>query len=65
MEKALSAKSVRDFEKAISMISYGFEAIEDFYSKASTRSLVGNVKIPALFIQVPLQLLKFNGKWFF
>ncbi|KAK6248836.1 hypothetical protein QUC31_020401 [Theobroma cacao] len=51
VEKALSAKSVRDFEKAISMISYGFEAIEDFYSKASTRSLVGNVKIPALFIQ--------------
>ncbi|XP_021276143.1 uncharacterized protein LOC110410653 isoform X2 [Herrania umbratica] len=51
VEKALSAKSVRDFEKAISMISYGFEAIEDFYSKASTRSLVSNVKIPVLFIQ--------------
>ncbi|XVF48836.1 hypothetical protein PTKIN_Ptkin03bG0220300 [Pterospermum kingtungense] len=51
VEKALSAKSVRDFEKAISMVSYGFEAIEDFYSKSSTRSLVGNVKIPVLFIQ--------------
>ncbi|XP_022728820.1 uncharacterized protein LOC111284421 isoform X2 [Durio zibethinus] len=51
VEKALSAESVRDFEKAISMVSYGFEAIEDFYSKSSTRSLVGNVKIPVLFIQ--------------
>ncbi|XVE70763.1 hypothetical protein DITRI_Ditri10aG0097200 [Diplodiscus trichospermus] len=51
VEKALLAKSVRDFEKAISMVSYGFEAIEDFYSKSSTRSLVGNVKIPVLFIQ--------------
>ncbi|OMO67123.1 CAAX amino terminal protease [Corchorus capsularis] len=51
VEKALSAKSVRDFEKAISMVSYGFKAIEDFYSKSSTRSLVGNVKIPVLFIQ--------------
>ncbi|XWS26537.1 hypothetical protein CRYUN_Cryun26dG0039800 [Craigia yunnanensis] len=51
VEKALSAKSVRDFEKAISMVSYGFEAIEDFYSKSSTRSLVGNLKIPVLFIQ--------------
>lgn len=52
VEKALSAKSVRDFEKAISMVSYGFEAIEDFYSKSSTRGLVGNIKIPVLFIQV-------------
>ncbi|XVF35191.1 hypothetical protein REPUB_Repub18cG0124100 [Reevesia pubescens] len=51
VEKALLAKSVRDFEKAISMVSYGFETIEDFYSKSSTRSLVGNVKIPVLFIQ--------------
>ncbi|XP_010107073.2 uncharacterized protein LOC21402490 [Morus notabilis] len=51
VEKALSAKSVRDFEKAISMVSYGFEAIEDFYSKSSTRNLIGNVKIPVLFIQ--------------
>lgn len=52
MEQALSASSVRDFEKAISMVSYGFEAIEDFYSKSSTRGVVGNVKIPVLFIQV-------------
>ncbi|GKU99981.1 hypothetical protein SLEP1_g12751 [Rubroshorea leprosula] len=51
VEKALSVKSVRDFEQAISMVSYGFEAIEDFYSKSSTRSLVGDVKIPVLFIQ--------------
>ena len=52
MEKALSAKTVRDFEKAISMVSYGFDAIEDFYSESSTRGIVGNVKIPVLFIQV-------------
>ncbi|XP_012443125.1 uncharacterized protein LOC105767998 isoform X1 [Gossypium raimondii] len=51
VEKALSAKSVRDFDKAISMVSYGFEAIEDFYSKCSSRSLVGKVKIPVLYIQ--------------
>lgn len=52
MENALVSKSVRDFEKAISMVSYGFEEIEDFYSKSSTRGMVGNVKIPVLFIQV-------------
>ncbi|XP_043707068.1 uncharacterized protein LOC122656556 isoform X2 [Telopea speciosissima] len=51
VEKALSATSVRDFEKAISMVFYGFEAIEEFYAKSSTRQLVGNVKIPVLFIQ--------------
>ncbi|KAJ4832380.1 hypothetical protein Tsubulata_022318 [Turnera subulata] len=51
VETALSAKSVRDFEKAISMVSYGFGEIEDFYSKSSTTSVVGNVGIPVLFIQ--------------
>lgn len=34
------------------MVSYGFEAIEDFYSESSTRNLIGDVKIPVLFIQV-------------
>ncbi|XP_044471863.1 uncharacterized protein LOC123200634 isoform X2 [Mangifera indica] len=51
VEKALLSKSVHDFEEAISMVSHGFEAIEDFYLKSSTRSVVGNVKIPVLFIQ--------------
>ncbi|XP_058078865.1 uncharacterized protein LOC131227156 isoform X3 [Magnolia sinica] len=62
VEEGLSAVSVRDFDKAISMISYGFEAIEDFYLKSSTRQLVGRLKIPVLFIQwlsaVELALLK-------
>lgn len=57
MENALVSKSVRDFEKAISMVSYGFEEIEDFYSKSSTRGMVGNVKIPVLFIQVHILYL--------
>ncbi|XP_059634677.1 uncharacterized protein LOC132277006 isoform X2 [Cornus florida] len=51
VEKALLAKSVRDFEREVSMVSYGFDAIEDFYAKSSTRVVVGNVKIPVLFIQ--------------
>ncbi|XP_006353768.1 uncharacterized protein [Solanum tuberosum] len=51
VENALLATSVRDFEKAISMVSYGFNAIENFYAKSSTRDVVGKVKIPLLFIQ--------------
>lgn len=52
MENALLAKTVRDFEKAISMVSHGFGDIEDFYSKSSTRNVIGKIKIPVLFIQV-------------
>ncbi|XP_027368954.1 uncharacterized protein LOC113874896 [Abrus precatorius] len=51
VEKALLAKSVRDFEEAISMVSYGFGNVEDFYSKSSTRNMIKDVKIPVLFIQ--------------
>ncbi|XP_058215429.1 uncharacterized protein LOC131326609 isoform X3 [Rhododendron vialii] len=51
VEKALLAKSVQDFEKTISMVSHGFDAIEDFYANSSTRGVIGNVKIPVLFIQ--------------
>jgi len=50
--KALLAKSVRDFEEAISMVSYGFVDIEDFYTKSSTRNMIKDIKIPVLFIQV-------------
>ncbi|KAK6147583.1 hypothetical protein DH2020_018495 [Rehmannia glutinosa] len=51
VEKALSASSIRDFERAISMVSYGFDTIEEFYAKSSTRDVVGRVKVPVLFIQ--------------
>ncbi|KAI8553266.1 hypothetical protein RHMOL_Rhmol05G0002200 [Rhododendron molle] len=51
VEKALLAKSVQDFENTISMVSHGFDAIEDFYANSSTRGVIGNVKIPVLFIQ--------------
>ncbi|GFP85518.1 embryogenesis-associated protein emb8 [Phtheirospermum japonicum] len=51
VEKALSASSTREFERAISMVSHGFDTIEDFYEKSSTRDVVGRVKVPVLFIQ--------------
>lgn len=52
MEKALLAKSIRDFEEAISMVSYGFVDLEDFYRNSSSRNMIKDVKIPVLFIQV-------------
>lgn len=51
VERALQARSLKDFEEAISMVSYGFDSIEEFYVNSSTRDVVGNVKIPLLFIQ--------------
>ncbi|XP_045813223.1 uncharacterized protein LOC123907154 isoform X3 [Trifolium pratense] len=51
VEKALLAKSVRDFEEAISMVSNGFVDIEVFYKKSSTRNMIKDVKIPVMFIQ--------------
>ncbi|KAL2481925.1 alpha/beta-Hydrolases superfamily protein [Abeliophyllum distichum] len=51
VDRALSASSIREFEEAVSMVSYGFDTIEDFYAKSSTRDVVGKVKIPVLFIQ--------------
>lgn len=52
VERALAASSVRDFERAISMVSYGYDTIEDFYAKSSTRDVIDKVKVPVLFIQV-------------
>ncbi|CAN7140927.1 unnamed protein product [Brassica rapa subsp. narinosa] len=60
--KALSSKSVREFDKALSMVANGFESLEDFYASCATRDVIGEVKIPVLFIQwltaVELGLLK-------
>ncbi|CAM8969887.1 unnamed protein product [Rhodiola kirilowii] len=51
VEKALLAESVREFESIISVLSYGFQTIQDFYSACSTEYAVRGIKIPVLFIQ--------------
>ena len=40
MESALSAKSVREFDAAILMISHGFETVEEFYPKNFTNEYI-------------------------
>jgi uncharacterized protein len=52
VQNALSASCLRDFDVAISMVSHGFDTLDDFYSETSTRQLIASVKIPLLFIQV-------------
>ncbi|KAL0308383.1 UNVERIFIED_CONTAM: Embryogenesis-associated protein [Sesamum radiatum] len=62
VERALSASSTQDFDGAISIVSHGFDTIEDFYAKSSTRDVIDQVKVPVLYIQwlnaVELGLLK-------
>lgn len=52
VQKALSSDCLRDFDGAISMVSYGFSTVDDFYAESSTRLSISHVKIPVLFIQV-------------
>ncbi|KAI0499287.1 hypothetical protein KFK09_020190 [Dendrobium nobile] len=49
--KALSATSIREFDGAVSMISHGFDSLEEFYRASSTRQSIDNLKIPILFMQ--------------
>lgn len=49
---------MRDFDKALSMVANGFESLEDFYANCATRDVIGEVKIPVLFIQVIILALK-------
>ncbi|GKC20895.1 hypothetical protein Tco_1023045 [Tanacetum coccineum] len=62
LRDALQAESLKDFKEAISMVSYGFNTLEEFHLSSSMRDVVANVKIPLLFIQwltaIELGLLK-------
>jgi predicted alpha/beta-fold hydrolase len=49
--KGLSATTVREFDKAISMVSNGFGDIHAFYEYSSSRSWIDNIEVPLLCIQ--------------
>ena len=51
VRKGLSAKSVREFDKVISMVSNGFDDVHAFYEDSSSRSWIDNVRVPILCIQ--------------
>lgn len=58
VSRALRAKTVREFDTAMSRVSYGFETLEEFYAAASSASKVSNVQVPLLCIQVSFQLIE-------
>ncbi|KAI5073557.1 hypothetical protein GOP47_0011570 [Adiantum capillus-veneris] len=51
VQKGLSAKTVRDFDEAISMVSRGYNNIQEFYKDSSFKSWIAKVKVPIFCIQ--------------
>ncbi|KAI5073559.1 hypothetical protein GOP47_0011572 [Adiantum capillus-veneris] len=51
VQKGLSAKTVRDFDEAISIVARGYNNIQEFYRDSSFKSWIAKVKIPIFCIQ--------------
>lgn len=50
-EKALRAKTIRDFDDAITRISFGWDSVDNYYAGSSSSLSIPNVKVPCLVIQ--------------
>ena len=46
-----SAKTVRDFDEAVTRVTFGFPSVDAYYDASSSRRLIGNVKVPLLVVQ--------------
>ena len=50
-DRALTAKTIRDFDDAITRISFGWPSVDEYYAKSSSSLSIPDVKIPLLVIQ--------------
>ena len=50
-ERALRARTIRDFDDAITRISFGWDSVDNYYAGSSSSLSIPNVKIPCLVIQ--------------
>jgi predicted alpha/beta-fold hydrolase len=46
-----SARTVRDFDEAVTRVTFGFPSVDAYYDASSSRRLIGNVKVPLLVVQ--------------
>ncbi|GER39575.1 alpha/beta hydrolase domain containing protein 1 [Striga asiatica] len=51
---AANAKSVREFDEGLTRVSFGFQSVDEYYSKSSSSDFVKNVTIPLLCIQASI-----------
>ncbi|CAA0830646.1 esterase/lipase/thioesterase family protein, partial [Striga hermonthica] len=54
---AANAKSVREFDEGLTRVSFGFQSVDEYYSKSSSSDFVRNVTIPLLCIQASIVYL--------
>ena len=46
-----SAMTVRDFDEAVTRVTFGFPSVDAYYDASSSRRLIGKVKVPLLVVQ--------------
>lgn len=46
-----AATTVRDFDEAVTRVTFGFPSVDAYYDASSSRRLIGNVKVPLLVVQ--------------
>jgi predicted alpha/beta-fold hydrolase len=50
-EKALRAKTIREFDDALTRVSFGWDSVDEYYAGSSSSLSIPGVKIPLLVIQ--------------
>lgn len=48
---ALNAKTIREFDEALTRVSFGFKSVDDYYANSCSSDSIRNVRIPLLCIQ--------------
>ena len=46
-----SAATVRDFDEAVTRVTFGFPSVDDYYDASSSRRKIGDVAVPLLVVQ--------------
>ena len=46
-----NAKTVRDFDEAVTRVTFGFDSVDAYYDASSSRLSIGNVGVPLLVVQ--------------
>ena len=50
-ERAKTAKTIRDFDDAITRVSFGWPSVDHYYAGSSSAQRIGNVRVPLLCLQ--------------
>jgi predicted alpha/beta-fold hydrolase len=46
-----NSRTVRDFDEAVTRVTFGFPSVDAYYDASSSRRLIGDVRVPLLVIQ--------------